>query len=310
MMRRTTTKPFRQRELIANRKCRRVNRAHCRVEALECRAVPTASLAVNGFGTVMLLSQTQGSTVGLSFSASSDTYTFTSTEGVSNGGTDQNFTYTQVDGDTATLQPVDKTSLDFASLEFDQTVENISYNINSLDTPTTLGDFSLNTPSGTPLTDNIVFSPGGTAAASITANVLIEYDDEFAAMTINDSADTSAQTIIIANHQTTIGGVSYSYLTTRHVASLTVQGGTVANSVSVTGTPSGSSSAPATTTYESNVSSGESVNVSGTGQNGPLVLELVEAGKHSDGRRVCRSFQRSRRCVDHQLVRSWAYDQQ
>ena len=278
MTRHIQTKQFRHGKLSADRKCRRPNRAHFLVEALECRTVPTASLSVNSFGTVMFLSQTAGSTVGLSFDAASDTYTFTSTEGVSNGGTDVLFTYHQVDASTATLQAVDKSTQDFASIYLDQMVENISYNINSLDTPTFLVDASLNTPPGTPLTDNIVISPAGTAAASITANVSFQYDVEFAAITINDSADTSSQSITIGNHQSTIGSVSYSYLTTRNPASLTVQGGTVGNSISVTGTPSGSSANPATTTYDSNVSSGEGVTVSGTGQNGPLVLSGLRPG--------------------------------
>ena len=278
MMRQTKMQQFRQRELPGNRKCRRAIRARFRLEALECRAVPTASLSANGFGTVMFLSQTSGSTVGLSFDASSDTYTFTSTEGVSNAGTVPLFTYTQVDANTATLQATDKSAQDFASLTFDQSVENISYNINSLDTPTNLADFSLDQPTGTPLTDNIVISPGGTAAASILANVAFEYDFEFPAITINDSSDTHAQAITIGNHQTTFGSVSYSYLTTRNFGSLSVEGGTTANSISVSGTPSGSSTTPATTTYESNVSAGELVNVIGTGQNGPLVLSGLRPG--------------------------------
>lgn len=103
-----------------------LNRLRPRVEALECRAVPTASLSVNSYGYVTLLSQTQGSTVGLSYNASSDTYTFTSSEGVAAGSINLLFNYSQVDSDTATLQPSDKTIVDFAGLEFDQEVENVS----------------------------------------------------------------------------------------------------------------------------------------------------------------------------------------
>ncbi len=278
MMRIAKLKRTGQREGLANRKNSQRNRARLQFEALECRAVPTASLSINGFGVMMFFSQTQGSTVGLSYNAGSDTYTFTSTEGISPNGINIEFQYSQVNTDTATLTPVDPSSLDFTSLEFDQTVENISYNVASLATPTSFSDDSLETPSGPALTDHFVFSPNGTAAASITANVQFGFYNEFPAITINDSNDSSAQTINIDTHQTTIGSVSYSYLTTRHFGSLTIQGGTVANTVSVDGTPGGSATTPATTTYVSNVASGESVGVSGTSQYGPLVLSNFKRG--------------------------------
>jgi Bacterial Ig-like domain len=265
-------------EVWTHKSKRRSHRSGLGFDQLELRTLPTASLSANSFGVVMFLSQTAGSTVGLSFNSAADTYTFTSSEGVAAGTIDGSFNYTQDGPDGATLQPVDQSSLDFTSLEFDQNVENISYNINSLATPTSFSDASLNPPSGTPLTDHLLFSPSGTAAAAITAGVSINYFTEFVAIDINDSADTGGQGIAVHSQMSTVGATTYMYGASRSMTSLTIQGGTAANSVIIWATPGGSATTPVTTTYSSNVTAGELISVITTGQNGPLDLNSLERG--------------------------------
>ncbi len=120
--------------LRRNHNLRRSNSCRPRIEWMEPRTLLTATLSVTSAGAVSLLSQTLGSTVGVSFNAGSDTYTFDDTEGVNPLTVDPAFTYTQVTGTEATLTPVNMTTQNFTSLSFDQNVENINYSVTSLGT--------------------------------------------------------------------------------------------------------------------------------------------------------------------------------
>jgi large repetitive protein len=207
------------------------------VESLEGRTLLTATLSVNGTGAVSFLSQTLGSTVGLSFNTGTNTYTFDDTEGVAAGTVAPAFTYTQVTGTEATLAPVAPATQNFTSLSFDQNVENISYNVTSLDTPTSFVDTSLPAPVGTPLTDSFDFGATGLAQSLITADVSVALTKEFAAITVDDSADTTAQVINVSSAQVDFNTTpAFNYASTPKVASLLVEGGSGGNTFNVNST--------------------------------------------------------------------------
>jgi hypothetical protein len=231
------------------------------VESLEGRTLLTATLSVTSAGAVSFLSQTVGSTAGLSFNTGTDTYTFGDTEGVAPGAVDPAFTYTQVNGSEATLTPVAPATQNFTSLSFDQNVENITYKVISLDTPTSFVDTSLAPPAGTPLSDSFDFgATTGLAQSSITAAVSIALTKESAAITVDDSSDTTAQVINISSTQVDFNPTpAFSYGTTASVASLTVLGGSGGNTFNVNSTPG-----TGTTTLNKGSGSNNVVNVFAT----------------------------------------------
>jgi large repetitive protein len=256
------------------RKSRQRGKFRIHFDNLEPRTLLTATLSVDGAGTSSFLSQTLGSTVELSYAPITHTYTFDDTEGVAAGTIDPAFTYTQVTGTEATLAPVDFTIQDFTSLSFDQNVENIDYLVTSLGTPTSFVDTSLTPPAGTPLSDSFYFGNTAHAQSLITADVSIALTTESAAITVDDSQDTTAQVINISSSQVDFNTTpSFNYASTVSVASLLVLGGSGGNTVNVTGTPAGTSASPTTTTYTaSGATTGDTVYVQGTSQYGPLTL--------------------------------------
>ncbi len=202
-------------------------------EGLERRALLTATLSANSAGVVDFLSQTTSSTVTLSFDSGTDTYTFQSTEGVSSGGIDTAFTYNQVTSDKATLTPVDPSTQDFSSLAFDQNAPNITYAIASLGTATMIDDGSLVSSGGT---DTINLGSTG-LAGDFTQSVAVELAKESAAITIDDSADSSAKVINMSSNEVNFNATpAFSYSGT-DVTSLVVKTGTANNTVNVAGTP-------------------------------------------------------------------------
>ena len=228
---------------------RRTGRGHCRpshrrvrfrLEDLEPRTLLTATLSVNSVGVVDFLSQTTGSTVDLLFDAGTDTYTFDSTEGILPGAVDPAFTYTQNGADLATLTPVAPSTQDFTSLAFDQNVQSIAYKLSSLGTPTTFEDASLPTPAGTPMTDTFDFGSTGSAQA-FTRSVAVALAKELAAITVDDSADSTPQAINMTSTQVNFNSTpAFGYSGTT-VTSLQVMAGSgvANNTVNVTGTPAG-----------------------------------------------------------------------
>ncbi|MGP0062328.1 MAG: beta strand repeat-containing protein [Isosphaeraceae bacterium] len=196
----------------------------------------TATLAVTSGGAVSFLSQTAGSTVGVAYNSGTDTYTLDDTEGVAPGPVDLAFTYTQVTSTEATLVPVHPGIQNFTSLTFNQNVEYITYNVKSLGAPTGFVDTSLPTPSGPPLTDTFDFGTTGLAQSLITASAEIELTKESAAITIDDSQDSAAQTINLSAIQVDFNGPAVYLFPGTNVTSLTVKGGSGANTFNVNNT--------------------------------------------------------------------------
>jgi hypothetical protein len=228
---------------MSERRTGRGNRQRSRqrfsLEHLEPRTLLTATLSVDSAGAVDHLSQTAGASVLLG--SASHTYTFDDSEGIAPGTVASDFTYTQINPDEATLTPVNPTTQNFTSLTFDQNVQNITYNIASLSTATTFEDTSLATPVGTPLTDTFDFGNTTGLAQAFTGNVTVALTKEFAAITVDDSADTAPRTINMSATQVNFGSTpSFTYSGT-NVSSLTVDGGSgvLGDTVNVTGTPSG-----------------------------------------------------------------------
>ncbi len=212
------------------------------LEHLEPRTLLTATLSVNATGAVSHLSQTAGNTVGLTFDAVTDVYTFSDTEGIAPGTVASEFTYTQVTADLATLAPVDRVTQDFTSLSFDQNVQNITYDIESLGNASSFVDTSLPTPVGTPLTDTFDFGNTTALAQAFTGNVAVSLTKEFAAIAVDDSADTAPRTVNMTSGQVNFDTTpSFTYSGTANVSSLTVDSGSgvFGDTVNVTGTPAG-----------------------------------------------------------------------
>ncbi len=215
---------------------RRRNKRRFQFDSLEPRTLLTATLAVTSGGAVSFLSQTAGSTVGVAYNSGTDTYTLDDTEGVAPGPVDLAFTYTQVTSTEATLVPVHPGIQNFTSLTFNQNVENITYNVKSLGAPTGFVDTSLPTPSGPPLTDTFDFGTTGLAQSLITASAEIELTKESAAITIDDSQDSAAQTINLSAIQVDFNGPAVYLFPGTNVTSLTVKGGSGANTFNVNNT--------------------------------------------------------------------------
>ena len=249
-------------ERRAKRGNRRRNKLRLLFDGLEPRTLLTATLSVDSVGAASFLSQTLGSTVGLAYNTGNHTYTFDDTEGVAPGTVDAAFTYTQVTGTEATLAPVDFNTQDFTSLSFDQNVEDIAYDVTSLGTPTSFVDTSLTPPVGTPLSDSFDFGATGLAQSLITANVSVALTTESAAITIDDSSDTSAQVIDVTSSQT----LEVNYSSTVSIASLVIVGGSGGNTFDVTGTPG------STTTTLSTGTGDNTIDVSGTNSGGALAI--------------------------------------
>ena len=204
-------------------------------DSLEPRTLLTANLSVTAAGAVTLLSQTAGSTVGLSFNSGTDAYTFTDSEGIAPVTIAPAFTYTPIAGG-GTLTPVAPGTQDFTSLSFDQNAQNITYNVTSLGTTTSFVDTSLTPPGGTPLTDTFDFGTSGLARPLITKSVEVELTKESAAITIDDSQDVAPQTINLSAIQVDFNGPTVYLFSGTNVTSLTVKGGIGPNTFNVNNT--------------------------------------------------------------------------
>ncbi len=121
-------------------------------------------------------------------------------------------------------------------------------------------DTSLPTPTGTPLSDTFDFGTTGLAQSLITANVSIALQTESAAITVDDSQDTTAQTINVSSTQVDFNSTpAFSYGSTPNVASLMVLGGSGGNTFNVNST-----TATTATTLDTGTGS-DTVNVTGDG---------------------------------------------
>ncbi len=100
-------------------------------------------------------------------------------------------------------------------------------------------------------------------------------------LTVDDSGDSTARTYSISSADTKIGAAPTFNYSGESLDSLTVLGGTGGNTVNIASTPNGTSGSPITTTYEASAStvSGDSVNVTSTSDDGPLVIDFQGGAK-------------------------------